>query len=176
MLFFFFPSVRVWLAAGPAGSGGGRLLLASLPRRQLPLPGRWCRPLPQSDLLRLSGLVMDTQKYSMQHECDSWQSLTCVYIYLRIILSALFLFWQEKKASGSLNGTKITRGWKTLVKLWICGQTNKWPKGKITERQYCARVLTHPTFLYISLAKWEIGNAICWNVQRYKAETVFADF
>lgn len=100
----------------------------------------------------------------------------CIYIYLRIILSALFLFWQEKKASGSLNGTKITRGWKTLVKLWICGQTNKWPKGKITERQYCARVLTHPTFLYISLAKWEIGNAICWNVQRYKAETVFADF
>lgn len=62
MKIFCFPPLRVRLAAGPAGPGGGRLLHVSMLRRQLPLPGRRCRPLPQPDLLHLPGLMMGHPK------------------------------------------------------------------------------------------------------------------
>lgn len=54
----FSPPLRVWRVAGPAGPGRGWLLHVSLFRRQLPLPGRRCRPLSQPDLLHLPGLMM----------------------------------------------------------------------------------------------------------------------
>lgn len=58
---FCFCLVRIWPVTGSAEPGGGWFLYVSLPRRQLPLPGRRRRALPQSDLLHLPGLMMSAQ-------------------------------------------------------------------------------------------------------------------
>lgn len=111
VLIICFSPFRIWHVAGPAGPGGGRLLHVSLLRRQLPLPGRRHRPLPQPDLLNLPGLMMATQNQknwirstlsSWGHNaactmCNGRQSQQQYTVYSRLRLTDLFLFLTDVK-------------------------------------------------------------------------------
>lgn len=118
-------SFRVWLVAGPPGPGRGRVLHVSLPRRQLPLPGRRCRPLPQPDLLHLPGLMMtQSQKLEslcfpnnnkMQHVwCTVWQQTIIITTYCIFKADVCFFLLVKnvpiRPFSSSTNKLKYPRG------------------------------------------------------------------
>lgn len=104
-----FPPLRVRLVAGPAGSGGGRLLHVSRFRRQLPLPGRRCRPLPQPDLLHLPGLMMTHRNHAVLLVYEAWRQTITTTTYCifkaEAVRFVLILNRCEKYVSGSFDGT-----------------------------------------------------------------------
>lgn len=73
-------------AAGPSGPSGGQVRLVSLPGGQLPLSDGRGRTLPQSVLLRLPGLVMESQHTGSKiiNWKDVWHQTHLLYNTLQV--------------------------------------------------------------------------------------------